>query len=186
MKLLKLVSTLAAAALTTLSVSANAATYSVTGIIETCTGTCSIFTAAGETANFAWDGEDGPGPVTTAGITDVDISLSTPSGGALAFVNGMALASTLTANASSELTGGAVTLQATGATTGIVAQGELDFDTGTWTAFVVSAGDGSLQQIASGSITGGTIAPVPVPAAAWLFGTALAGLVGVGRNRRAS
>jgi len=32
---------------------------------------------------------------------------------------------------------------------------------------------------------GGTLSAVPVPAAAWLFGSALVGLVGVGRRRRA-
>ena len=31
----------------------------------------------------------------------------------------------------------------------------------------------------------GTLAPVPVPAAVWLFGTALIGLAGIGKRRKA-
>ena len=184
---MKLAKSLCGAALTlavTASLGANAATYSLTGTITQCIGTCSIFTAVGQTASFSFDGADGAGAVSAGSISNVDISLSTPSGGALAFVNGTALSSTLTADASNDLTGGTVVLQGTGATTGIVAQGHLDIDTRSWTAFVVSAGDGSLQQIAAGTLDSGTLSAVPVPAAAWLFGSALLGLGSVARRRQ--
>lgn len=176
-------SLLAAAVVLCASASAQAATYSLSGTITECVGTCSIFTSVGQTASFTFDGADGPGAVSAASINNVDISLSTPSGGSLAFVNGTALSSTLNADAASDLTDGDVVLEGTGATTGIVAQGHLDLDTLSWTAFVVSAGDGSLQQIAAGTIDEGTISAVPVPAAAWLFGSALLGLAGITRKR---
>lgn len=185
MKCVKPLSKLAAAgALIAASASGYAATYSLTGIIDSCTGVCSIFTAVGQTASFGFDGADGAGPIDVGSISNVDISLSTPSGGSLAFVSGVALASSLQADGSNLLTGGTVTLRATGATTGIVAQADVDVSAGIWTAYVVSAADGSLAQIAGGTLTGGTIAsPVPVPAAAWLFGSALVGLLGVRRRR---
>lgn len=183
MKFVKALSKLAATgAIVAASASGYAATYSLTGVIESCTGVCSLFTAAGQTASFGFDGADGAGAVDVGSISNVDISLSTPTGGSLAFVSGVALASSLSADASNLLTGGLVTLRATGATTGIVAQSDIDIDAGIWTAYVVSAADGSLAQIASGSITGGTISAVPVPAAAWLFGSALIGLFGVKRR----
>lgn len=179
MKTLKTVSKLMAAmALTGASIASQAATYAIDGEITSCTGICSIFTAAGQTASFSFDAQDGPASIAVGDISNVDISLSTPSGGALAFTNGTALTSTLNANGSNQITDGTVDLQAVGATTGIVARGSLDFNTNTWTAYVVSGSDGSLEQIASG-----TLSAVPVPAAAWLFGSALVGLAGVGRKR---
>ena len=48
-----------------------------------------------------------------------------------------------------------------------------DFDAGTWTA------DGGFF-----GTVGGTFAAIPVPAAAWLFGSALLGLAGVSRKRK--
>ena len=53
----------------------------------------------------------------------------------------------------------------------------------TWSATVVGgAFDG---QVGSWTLTG-VATPVPVPAAAWLFGSGLIGLVGVARRRRAA
>lgn len=49
-----------------------------------------------------------------------------------------------------------------------------------------AAGKLSLFGNASGIFMEGSIAPVPVPAAAWLFGSALVGLAGVGRRRKAA
>ena len=183
-KLKKLPKLVAALAVSTACMGANAASYTLNGEITSCSGVCTIFTAVGQSAEFTFDGTDGPGSIATGDISNVGISLSTPSGGALAFVNGFALSSSLTVDSSNLLSGGAVTLQGTGSTTGIVAQSAIDLDTGTWTAFVVSSTDNSLEQIASGSITGGTVSAVPVPAAAWLFGSALVGLAGVGRRRK--
>lgn len=163
------------------TMASQAATYSTDGVITSCTGICGIFTAVGQTASFAFDAPSGPASIGTGDISNVGISLSTPSGGSLAFTNGFALSSTLSANGANQITGGAVQLQGVGATTGIVAQSALDFNTNTWTAYVVSGSDGSLEQIASG-----TLSAVPVPAAAWLFGSALVGLTAVGRKRRAA
>lgn len=183
MKATKTLSMLAAAVtLSSLSIASQAATYSLVGQITACTGICSIFTTVGQAANFGFAAPDGMSPIAAGSISNVSISLSTPSGGALAFVNGTALASTLTASGGN-LTGGTVTLQATGATTGIVARGMIDIAAMTWTAVVVGT-DGSLTPVAAGTITGGTVSAVPVPAAAWLFGSALVGLSTVARRRR--
>lgn len=77
-----------------------------------------------------------------------------------------------------DITGGTITFDAE-AGTGQKALIDIDYDAGTFDIYsgdVISAG-------AYGA--GGTINAVPVPAAAWLFGSALVGLVGVGRKRRA-
>jgi hypothetical protein len=65
---------------------------------------------------------------------------------------------------------------------------------GTWTGGEQPPGDSSIHYViahnAFGSTTGsfvfaGIETIVPVPAAAWLFGSALIGLAGIGRQRRA-
>ena len=47
--------------------------------------------------------------------------------------------------------------------------------------------DGNLQPIPAVDVTyvGATLNPVPVPAAVWLFGSGLIGLVGVARRKAA-
>ena len=175
---------LAVVAVSAAGAGAQAASYNYSGIITTCTGICSIFTAVGQSADFAFDSAaSGPGGIAVGDISNVDISLSTPSGGALAFTSGVAQDSSLTIDAFDNITSGSVTLQAVGATTGIVARGTIDVDAGTWTAFVVET-SGALTQIASGTGSFAAVAPVPIPAAAWLFGSALVGLAGIGRRRR--
>jgi hypothetical protein len=72
--------------------------------------------------------------------------------------------------------GGLVELEATGATTGIVAQAQIDIVSGTWTSTTGGT------QIAAGTGSFVPIVAVPVPAAAWLFGSALIGLAGLGRK----
>lgn len=174
----------AIAAISLAANAANAASYVFEGTIESCTGICAIFTAVGQSATFAFTGDDGPGLVSAGSVTDVAISLSTVAGGSLDFVDGVALGSDLMADANSNPTGGTITLQGTGSTTGIVAQGTVDAATGTWVAYVVSASDGSLEQVASGS-GAFVVNEVPIPAAGWLFGSAVLGLCTVRRRKAA-
>ena len=57
--------------------------------------------------------------------------------------------------------------------------------TGALTSYIL----GSATWAADGSLTitgNGTSAPVPLPAAVWLFGSGLMGLVGVSRRRKAA
>ena len=94
-------------------------------------------------------------------------------------IAGTSTASTLTVDSVGNITGGSVTLNAStpGAITGDLA---LDVDAGTWTfvssGVVASSGTGAFAQVSA----------VPVPAAVWLFGSALIGLTGVARRRRRS
>ena len=61
----------------------------------------------------------------------------------------------------------------------------VDFDTMTWVAYngVGTSGLGMNFAVGAGNLTAPSA--VPVPAAAWLFGSALVGLAGVGRKRAA-
>ena len=95
-----------------------------------------------------------------------------------AIKDGAASGSSLTTDALGNITGGSVSITAA-VPTGTVGTLNIDADAGTW-AFVIFGND-----IAQG--TGGfeAVAPVPVPAAAWLFGSALVGLAGIGRRRAA-
>ena len=94
-------------------------------------------------------------------------------------VAGTSTASTLTVDSFGNITGGSVTLNAStpGTFNGDLA---LDVDAGTWTleagGIVQSSGTGAFAQVSA----------VPVPAAVWLFGSALIGLTGVARRRRRS
>jgi hypothetical protein len=125
--------------------------YSYNGVITSCTGICSIFTAVGENLELTFDSSDvGPGNIATGAISNVSISLSTPSGGALGFVDGFSLGSTLAIDTQNNIIDGTGSFQATGATTGIVAQAVIDVLTGNWTAFVVPA-TGPLEEIAAGT-----------------------------------
>ena len=94
-------------------------------------------------------------------------------------IAGTSTASTLTVDSVGNITGGSVTLNAStpGTINGDLA---LDVDAGTWTlkagGIVQSSGTGAFAQVSA----------VPVPAAVWLFGSALIGLTGVARRRRRS
>ena len=171
---------MAAMAIAGASATTQAATYTTSGEITVCGGICAIFAGVGEIADFTFDAPDGNTAPAVADISNVDIAISTAAGGSLGFTGGTALASTLTVDGVSAITGGTAVMQATGATTGITVRGNLDFNAGTFVAYAVGA-DGSLTEIAQGNL-----AAVPVPAAAWLFGSALVGLTAVGRKRRAA
>lgn len=181
MKTLKSASKLMAVmAIAGASMASQAATYQISGEITQCAGICAIFSGVGEIADFSFDAPDGTTSISAGDVSNVDIAISTSTGGSLAFVGGTALSSSMTGNGVNQITGGEAILRATGASTGITVQGDLNFDTNTFVAYAVG-GDGSLTQIAAGELSA-----VPVPAAAWLFGSALVGLTAVGRKRRAA
>jgi hypothetical protein len=87
---------------------------------------------------------------------------------------GTVTASTLTVDGAGDITGGSVSLRAA-TPTGTFGDLNLNYDSGSWDFYL---GDGALL------VSTGEISAVPVPAAAWLFGSALVGLVGVGRRRK--
>ena len=65
-----------------------------------------------------------------------------------------------------------------------------DISAGVWAGTIVSAGNigtawgSSFQNTQYSEVFNVTVSAVPVPAAAWLFGSGLLGLVGVARRRR--
>ena len=173
---MKLISILTVVLVSTVtSLSTQAASYSISGQITVCPGVCSIFTSVGESALFTFDGADDAGD--NISITNTHIYLSTFFGGPIAFFGDSAVDSTLTADASNHLLGGSVTLPVTNYN-GLSLQGVIDIDSGTWAAFIVSDADGHLDPLASGSLSA-----VPVPAAAWLFGSSLIGLGALVRRK---
>jgi hypothetical protein len=52
-----------------------------------------------------------------------------------------------------------------------------------WVAFWLNNGEGDIGKIDNITLTGTSLTPVPVPAAFWLFSSALAGLAGLRRRR---
>jgi hypothetical protein len=95
-----------------------------------------------------------------------------------AIKEGAASGSSLTTDALGNITGGAITLVAA-VPTGTIGTLAINADASTW-AFTISGLD-----IAQGTGSFVAVAAVPVPAAAWLFGSALVGLAGIGRKRAA-
>jgi hypothetical protein len=91
---------------------------------------------------------------------------------------GNADSSSLTTDALGNITGGGITINAK-VPTGTLGNLIINADAGTW-AFEIFGND-----VAQGTGSFELVAPVPVPAAAWLFGSALVGLAGVGRRRAA-
>ena len=83
-----------------------------------------------------------------------------------------------------DVTGGTLTFTSA-AGTGQQATLAVDFDAMTWVAYmgVGATGVGANYAVGAGNLTAPSA--VPVPAAAWLFGSALVGLAGVGRKRAA-
>ncbi len=71
----------------------------------------------------------------------------------------------------------------TGATSGLKIFAVYDFDNETFLAFASNASGVGTTQVGDGTFTNPGAAVVPVPAAAWLFGSGLLGLVGVARRK---
>ncbi len=69
-----------------------------------------------------------------------------------------------------------------GETSGLKVFAIYDFDNETFLAFLSNAAGGS-SQVGDGTFTNPGAAVVPVPAAVWLFGSGLLGLVGVARRK---
>ena len=128
-------------------------------------------TATADGARFVvW----GPGGVGTAPVVPILFNGTTG-------INSTSLTTDATT-----VTGGSIEFYGN-AGTGQQATIVVDFDAGTFDIWSgTTSFGGNTSHIFYGG--GGTLTPsaVPVPAAAWLFGSALVGLAGVGRKRRAA
>ena len=172
-----------------LSLPAHSALISYSGTVEDCGGLCGIFTSIGQRFDASFEAPDGAGIVDYTEITNASISLSTPSGGSLAFINGNGLASSLLMDDFNNVIGGNVTIIATGATCGIQTAATLDFSSNQWQMSTYKASCGAFEPLASGYGAFTSNDPdvvVPLPAAAWLFATALGGLVAIKKKLAAS
>ena len=118
---------------------------------------------------------DGDGYTDTATTTYVGIGGNPPSVGDTPEAAGVAL------TVSGGVLTGKLAVFGTGATSGLRVFAVYDFDNETFTAFTSDAAGGSTQ-VGDGTFTNPG-AVVPVPAAAWLFGSGLIGLVGVARRK---
>ena len=189
---MKLLNSAAAIALTALLAGpAGAAMTSpeYNGVITDCTGLCDSFGAENGLLLITSDivFPDGGGVVTdvnavsnvTIAITLIDPNTGMPfnPNQELGFINGGATSVNLTIDAAGNPTAGTILFDAVGATSNFPATADIDVDAGTFSATVlgndVGGGNGSFG------------APIPVPAAVWLFGSALAGLAGFTRRRAA-
>ncbi|MDG1662518.1 MAG: VPLPA-CTERM sorting domain-containing protein [Pseudomonadales bacterium] len=93
---------------------------------------------------------------------------------------GAASGSTLTLDGLGNIDGGIISLFGATPPGSSSATLNIDVDAGTWQFLVTGVG-----QAASGTGAFVAVNPVPVPAAAWLFGSALLGLAGARRKRAA-
>jgi len=164
---------------------------------------CGIFGAAGGALDVSFDlSFTGAGTITSAGaISNVSITILKTDGNFLSFVNGTSVAANFDVDASGNILSGQMTLRATGATSGATMDAVINVGP---SAIAPVAPDSPLTQIAAGEWeanlpdvatntpgafvaagTGSFASVVPVPAAAWLFGSAL-GLMGWIRRRVAA
>ncbi len=152
---------------------------------------CGLFGAEGGMLDLSFDLDvTGAGAITDiAAISAVDIRIVT-TGGFLEFVNGNAQDVDIVVDDVGNILSGDLTLQATGLTSGVVLDALINLGPGSLTG--ADGGPGTIDPgdweattqgafVAAGS---GAFNVVPVPAAAWLFGSAL-GLLGWLRKRAA-
>ncbi len=194
--------------LATTSMAANAATVTIQSDSFNCTGTpCGFFVVTeveitvqipdsdgvyGATALAAEAGDPNvvlnkssiPLNFAGDGYTDTAVTLYTDINGSTS--NGDTPEA---AGAALTVSGGVLTgkmaVFGSGETSGLKIFAVYDFDNETFLAFTSNAGAGSgSTQVGDGTFTNpGGSAVVPVPAAAWLFGSGLLGLVGVARRK---
>ena len=187
------------------SASANAALYSYSGVVTLCTGTCASFASLdlGSTLSGTFDIDTSPsGAFGDAEMGDFTVAVFNPalppSGpvGDPVTDNPLILDSALgiaasngtagTTDAANEINGGQMLLEF------LVPPFSSN---GAYVVFDLSTGNGQvcLFYATAGCIPGateavafeGSFSVVPLPAAAWLFGSALLGLAGVARGRKA-
>ena len=125
-------------------------------------------------ATFGYNGFANRTPTRYA-LRNLDSSLAYPG-----LAQGAASGSTLTLDGNGNINGGFISLFAATPPESSSGTVHIDVDAGTWEFHLTGVG-----LAASG--TGAFVAtnPVPVPAAAWLFGSAMLGLAGVRRKRAA-
>lgn len=176
---------------------ANALTYTSGGSTFQCGSVCNYF--GGTELAFTFNAPASPGVVAAGDISNASFELWTSSGEVIIFdgsiggssaYNGRASSSTLVMNAQNELVGGEVSIWgvSTGSAAGII-QARADIDLNDWTMTIYLGSNGETLLASSGvgpAMLDGYIygAPeVPLPASAWLMGSALLGLVVSGRDR---
>ena len=164
-----------------IATSAQAVLYQYEGVVETCESLCSLFTVTGEDFNVSFEADAGPGLVDVANITNVEISIATSSGGALAFCCGDGVSSDLLVDEFNNVIGGSVMVRASGASDQSLAF--FDVPAGTWEMYVLIIGQPATL-VAAGS--GAFVSTVPLPGAAGLFALALGGLLARSAGRRVS
>lgn len=166
------------------------------GTVTNCPlGACTLLGAAGGELVLNFDLTfSGAGLINDpAAISNVDIAINTLSGGVLGFVNGIGTSANFVVDASGFPQSGTLGLQATGATTGLVIDAIVNLGpsdlVSPLTGTILAPGEWEGSSFDSTLMTnvivaGGTGAFVPVPAAVWLFGSAL-GLLGWVRRKAA-
>jgi hypothetical protein len=118
----------------------------------------------------------GDGYTDTATTTFVGIGTNPPTIGDTPEAAGVAL------TVSGGVLTGKLAVFGTGATSGLRVFAVYDFDNETFLAFTADTAGGS-SQVGDGTFVNPGAAVVPVPAAVWLFGSGLLGLVGVARRK---
>ena len=192
--------------LATTSLAANAATVVIPDTGFSCTGfICGIFAVTEVESTVQIPDSDGVyGAVALAGETgDPNIVLNKNSvplnfdgdgytdtattsyvgiGGNPASIGDTPEAAGIALTVSGGVLTGKLAVFGTGATSGLRVFAVYDFDNETFLAFTSDAAGGSTQ-VGNGTFVNPGSAVVPVPAAAWLFGSGLLGLVGVARRK---
>ena len=160
------------------SLPSHAALFTYSGVIDECFNPCTIYSAVGEGFEASFEAPGGAGLVDFNQIFDANMAILTPSGGSLGFNSGVGLASSLLVDDFNNVISGSVTINATDGPN--ITSATLDHSTNRWVMSILVNGiNGTLHPIASGSgvFTSNEPSPVPLPAAAWFFASALGGLL---------